>query len=243
MLPHHHILISRLASRFLQNRIAGVIGDRQGVGLFIRLPEFLAEQFPSLGDEDSSPPHITLFYSGNVSVEREEEWLGIVQNELSALHGPIRAALDGSVDYFEHADKERTVAYAPVRFSADLAAFKWNLRGKLMDAGFEMEDWHPLVFRPHVTLAYLPGLDMKWEGVAPVGSWEFEEVEVWDLPKLVILPVNVSHSRPKWEAQAIPGRAPVTTKEEKRDDVAVTDKMAKRLARRYLEITPPPFVD
>ena len=243
MLPHHHLLISRLASRFLSKRVAGVTGNRQEVGLFIRLPDFLAEQYPSLGDEDTSPPHVTFFYSGEVTKGREEEWLTIVQGELSKLRGPVRAAVDGSVDYFEHADKGRTVAFTPVRFSHDLAAAKWNLRERLLEAGFEIKDRFPLVFKPHVTLAYLDGFDYRWRGQRPVGAWDFDEIEVWGLPQMFVIPLGSDAARPRWEAISISDDGEVKTRGEKLEEQAVSDKMAKRLAHRYLEITPPPFAD
>jgi 2'-5' RNA ligase len=243
MLPHYNILIPRLAAVYLAQRTAGTTGNRTEVGLFIRLPQFMAEQFPSLGKEDTSPPHVTMLYSGDVPAKREQEWLHIVQGELSKIRGPVMAAIDGSVDYFTHADKGRRVAYSPVRFSHDLAAFKWNVRDKLMDAGFEVKDSFPLVFKPHVTLAYLEGTESTWIERHPIGSWEFSEIEVWGLPKPVVLSMDdLNGRRPKWDAFAIPDKGEPQSEEGKRQDFAVSEKRAKKLAKRYMEITPPPFV-
>lgn len=222
----------RLASKYLQ---ALESGDSTEVGLFIRLPDFLAEQYPSLGAEDTSPPHVTFLYSGVVEKDRQEEWLSICQQVLGGVRGPVRAACEGSVDTFKHAAQNRTVFFSPVRFSHDLAAIRWQLRDALLDSGFDVLDQNPLVYRPHVTLAYVSGLDVSWTGVRPRGAWEFDEVEVWGLPQVETLHFS-SKKRQKLDAVTYldePGVGPSDLQRR---------LVAKELATEYLRAPTVPFV-
>lgn len=156
-------------------------GYRDSVGLFIRLPKDLAEQFPSLAPEDNSPPHVTFLYVGEVTEEDEEVFLETVHKVFAQGLPTIKAKLIG-LDHFDHPDKERRVAHCAVRFSASLSEIRARLRSALEDAGLTVGDSFP-VYRPHVTLAYMPGLGSKYEGPVPEGEWEFDEIEVWGLPK------------------------------------------------------------
>jgi tRNA nucleotidyltransferase/poly(A) polymerase/DNA topoisomerase IB len=158
-------------------------GDRTGVGLFIPLSDELGAHFPSLGDEDKSPPHTTFLYVGTVPKERDEEFLRITQNVVSDYRGPVQGHLSYQ-DYFLHPAKDRRVAVMRVRFSQDLAGLRWKLRDALLDAKFQVDDSFPLIYQPHVTLSYLDGLTATYVGVVPEGSWEFDGIEVWGLPKL-----------------------------------------------------------
>jgi len=166
-------------------------GDGTAVGLFVPLPPALAAKFPSLGDVDRSPAHFTFLYVGTVQREQEPEFLDIVRGVVGSVVGPVRAELDG-IDHFVHPDKGRRVAVTPVRFDKDLAALKWNLREALMDAGFRVDDKFPLVYRPHVTIAYMDGLDAEWKGSVPTGGWSFSGMEVWGLPTLEAVPFGGS---------------------------------------------------
>lgn len=156
-------------------------GYRDSVGLFIRLPEHLAEQFPSLAPEDNSPPHVTFLYVGKVSEEQDEVFLETIHKVFAQGMPSIKAKIIG-LEHFDHPDKERRVAHCAVRFSSPLSEIRSRLRSALEDAGIEVGDSFP-VYRPHVTLAYMPGLDSKYDGPVPEGEWEFDEIEVWGLPK------------------------------------------------------------
>ena len=115
--------------------------DGSDVGLFIPLPEELAKQFPSLGSEDTSPPHATFMFVGAVPAERRAEFLSLVGKVLGSFPATT-AALTG-LDYFDNPGSR--VAYDKVRFDRDLSALRWRLREALQDAGFEVGDYHPLV--------------------------------------------------------------------------------------------------
>jgi len=162
-------------------------GDRTGVGFFIPVPKELAGQFPPLGDEDKSKPHATFLYVGNVPADQEEAFLNASREAFAEIREPVRAHLQGP-EYFVHPDKGRRVALMGIRYSHDMAGIRWKLRDKLIDAGLRVDDKFPLIYRPHVTLAYLDGLTAVYKGDVPQGDWEFDNIEVWGLPKLQTIP-------------------------------------------------------
>ena len=162
-------------------------GNGTKVGFFIKLPKELAELFPDLGSEDQSPPHITFLYVGDVPEERRAEFHKVVEGAFEEIRGPVRAYLD-HLDHFVHPAQERNVAIVRARFSHDLSSLRWRLRERLIDAGFDVLDSFPLVYSPHVTLAYLPGRDSYWEKPVPRGWWDFDEIEVWGMPQVKKIP-------------------------------------------------------
>lgn len=158
-------------------------GDRTGVGLFIPLPDALADQFPSLAPEDNSTPHVTLLYVGEVPKEKEEAFLRVLEILADDLPPVVKAKLH-QLDYFEHADKDRTIAHMSVKFSCDMARFKYRLISGLQELGIAVQDSFPTSYFPHVTLGYIPGLDMVWKGQVPRGMWSFDRIQVWGLPDM-----------------------------------------------------------
>jgi tRNA nucleotidyltransferase/poly(A) polymerase/2'-5' RNA ligase len=167
-----------------------VTGNRSSVGLFIPLPNWLAEQYPKLAQDDS-PSHVTLLYGGDVPAGREGEFLEIVRDVLGKEPGPIKAWTDG-VDKFLHTDKDQTIFYTPIRFSRDIGEIKDRLWVALEANGFEVRDRSPLAYFPHTTLEYRPGLHHEhgYDKPAPEGAWEFDSVQVWGLPDLVEIPLG-----------------------------------------------------
>lgn len=162
-------------------------GDGHGVGLFIPLPREIAAKFPPKSEEDLSDQHVTFLYVGQVEPHQEQALLDAVRHTFSTVHGPMRASL-GEVEHFTHPEKERQVAVLDIRFSHGMAELRWKLRDNLIEAGFDVADSFPLIYRPHTTLAYLDGLDAQYDGPVPRGWWEFNEIEVWGLPKLHAVP-------------------------------------------------------
>lgn len=174
-------------------------GDGHGVGLFIPLPKKLAKKFPSLGENDDSPSHVTFLYIGEFQDEDAQERLVDALRDILGRWWPkVRATL-GPVDYFVHEDKDRVVPHVTVDFDKDLSGFRHRVKQELKEAGFPVNDKFP-EFKPHVTLAYLPGMDGKWEGPVPQGTWEFNEMEVWGLPKVhkVRLGPSIHKISEKW---------------------------------------------
>lgn len=156
-------------------------GYRESVGLFIPLPRDLARQFPSLLPDDRSPSHSTFLYIGHLPEEQDETFLRIINEVFSEKQPRVKAKLDG-LEHFKHVDKDRSVAHIKVRYSQSMSEIREKLWERLKEAGIDVGDSFR-IYRPHVTLKYMPGMDSLWEGPVPEGSWEFDEIEVWGLPK------------------------------------------------------------
>ena len=148
------------------------------VGLFFPLPEYLAKEFPSLGDEDDSPHHVTFLYVGDgPSPEDTPRFLDVIRAEVQNWPWRITAALMG-LEYFHN--PEHTVAYDRVSFYNDMMPLRVSMRHALEANGFTIEDSYPLAYNPHATLAYMTPGD-TYTGVVPRGSWTLNTVEVWGL--------------------------------------------------------------
>jgi tRNA nucleotidyltransferase/poly(A) polymerase/2'-5' RNA ligase len=154
-----------------------------GVGLFIPLPKNLAKKFPSLGEDDDSPSHVTFLYIGDFpSREKQKTLVDVLRKLLRRWWPNCTATLDG-LEYFDHHDKDRRVPHVHVEFDRDMAGLRHRLKQELHEAGITVEDSFP-EYRPHVTWAYLPGMDSEWDGPVPKGTWTFDTVEVWGLPEV-----------------------------------------------------------
>lgn len=158
-------------------------GQGESVGLFIPLPKNLAKKFPSLGEEDTSPSHVTFLYIGDFPKAADQAKLLDILKESCRRFWPLCEARLGDLDYFDHEDKDRRVPHVKVEFDKDLAGFKHRIKQELEDAGVDVKDKFP-EYKPHVTLAYMPGMDAEWKGKIPKGNWTFNEMEVWGLPKV-----------------------------------------------------------
>ena len=158
-------------------------GDGSSVGLFIPLPKNLAKKFPSLGQEDTSPSHVTFLYIGEYKDCAKQSELVRVLKDVCRRWWPVCQAVLGDVDYFDHHDKDRRVPHVCVDFDKDLSGFRQRVKQEITDAGLEVGDKFP-EYKPHVTLAYMPGMDGEWKGKIPKGRWDFDKMEVWGLPKV-----------------------------------------------------------
>lgn len=160
-------------------------GDGSQVGVFAPLPPELAKQFPDK-KEDKSPPHVTLAYLGDVPNPEDQKRLVESVKEFYAREtGPIKARLMG-VDYFRQ--PQGSVSYSRVVFVQDMGQMRDRLLSFLGDRGFKIQNNYP-VFTPHVTLAYNDAPDAVWDGKVPVGSWSFNQVEIWGLPQVHTIPL------------------------------------------------------
>lgn len=178
----------------LMFRVAAQTGDGTSVGLFIPLPEDLAGQFPKK-EEDPSPAHTTFLYIGRVEKAREQALLDALEGAFEEL-GSVRAVLNG-VDRF--VNQKSKVVFSRIRFSRDLSQIRERVWRALEDAGFEVEDSFPR-YNPHTTLEYFSDHHDVWEGVPPVGAWDFNSIELWGLSKKHVIPFG--------EAKALPVPAP-----------------------------------
>ena len=61
-----------------------------------------------------------------------------------------------------------------------------------IEMGLSPTDMSPLAYNPHVTLAYMDGLYSRYLDPAPEGSWYFNTIQVWGLPKTYEFSLGVS---------------------------------------------------
>ena len=124
------------------------------VGVFIPLPEDLAAQFPSK-DEDTSKPHITLLYVGELDPSRVSDLKDAVA-AVARTRAPFTVIIE---DYGEFQNDEgKTIPHMIPRMKGgfgDLAGLHEQLKRAVFE-GEEIPIKHrPGPFKPHVTLAYL----------------------------------------------------------------------------------------
>lgn len=145
----------------------------ESYGLFIRVPQPLASEFPPL-TEDSSPPHITFLYIGNQVTDLDKliEDIRVALQDVKA----FRATLDG-VEYFRN---ETTVPHIAIELQPDIRPDREQLKASLLEAGHTIQDHWP-TYNPHITLAYVPNADKdyEWDGIVPEGSFMVDEIELW----------------------------------------------------------------
>ena len=170
-------------------------GDGTGVGFFIPVDQHLADAFPlDRGGDDASVPHVTFLYVGAVQKSREDELVSIASSVLSNwIRGPVRGNLDDQI-YFDNPGKPR-IAVMSIRFSHDLSGLRWRLRDALIDAGFQVDDSFPLVYRPHATLKYLEDGETRYTGPVPSGSWDFDGIEIWGMSEMQTIGFGGGSSR------------------------------------------------
>jgi 2'-5' RNA ligase len=142
-------------------------------GVFVRVPDRLAVQFP-YKPTDSSPPHVTVLHIGPTAwdqVGEIRECTAQLAQDLALLPGRARF---GALGYF---DGPKRVAWVAVEFEPDLTEFHAGLRARLMAEGV-MVNHREGPWVAHATLASLePG--ESYTGAVPVGEWAVERLEVW----------------------------------------------------------------
>jgi len=173
------------------SRTAAETGNGEKVGLFIRVPAELASEFPPPTAEDTSPRHITFLYVGQIPAERRDEFLAIVADHVEGF-GAFDAAFDG-LDSFVQPSDDRRVFFVRAKFDRDVGSLRDRLSGALTDAGFEVLNKFPLAYSPHATLAYVEGIDSKYRGPVPDGSWRVTAMEVWGLPQVEQIKLGSLH--------------------------------------------------
>lgn len=151
------------------------------VGIFVPLPEEIAQQFPAEGKEgeDSSPPHVTVLYVGDLKdSEKQEEFVDVVKKTASAL-APFEVDL-GNVEEFSN--EGQRVTHSPVR-GKDLHKLHNVFKGVLKLMGIPFSDKHP-EYKPHVTIEYVnEGDDEKFSHLIPQGNWIIDHLWVWGTEK------------------------------------------------------------
>lgn len=159
--------------------IGGVV-DHPGshVGVFLRLPDEIGSQFPPRGGDDSSRPHVTALYIGDVDPGRKDELARVIRESLKD-QAPFEAALAKEADYFppsEHSDNKK-VAIMPLE-SQVLHDINAKLLKDVEAAGFETPHSYPR-YEPHATLEYLAPSKETFDGKVPAGHWTVDCLELW----------------------------------------------------------------
>jgi 2'-5' RNA ligase len=142
-------------------------------GVFIRVPNKLAVQFPYKPDDDS-PPHVTVLFCGPITWDEHQELRKVVA-EMTADWKPVAARFAG-LNYFPREDGGR-VAWVAVEFDPELAGFQERLRLTVGARGVQVRH-HPGPWVAHATLAYL-GPGEEYTGPVPTGEWTVGHLEVW----------------------------------------------------------------
>ena len=146
------------------------------VGLFIPLPERLARQYPPDGKEgeDSSPPHLTLVYIGDVPDDKVAELRDVLKRIVQAIP-PLELKLLPPTTFKN--DDGQTIVHSPV--SGPLLERAHNaIDTALKRRGFDVQGYDE--FKPHVTIEYVdPGEQPKFNYVAPKGQWMADSVGFW----------------------------------------------------------------
>jgi 2'-5' RNA ligase len=155
------------------------------VGLFIQVPEHIASQFPSKEGEDSSPPHITLLYIGNLPANFESKLDEVVGNVCEKFKcftvkiGKVRSWVN---------DEGQKVYHSPI-VSSRLKTLHATLKSEFQFAQLPYSTKYP-DFKPHITIEYVnQGESPKFSHICPQGSWEVDSVWLWGSsePKLYFL--------------------------------------------------------
>lgn len=145
------------------------------VGLFIQVPEHIACQFPPKPGEDSSPPHITLLYIGNLPASFEAKLDEVVENVCENFKR-FTVSL-GSVKKFIN-DEQQKVFHSPIK-SKRLQVLHKTLITEFQFGQLPYSTKYP-EFKPHITIEYVnAGENPKFADLCPEGSWEVDSVWVW----------------------------------------------------------------
>lgn len=152
--------------------------QRESVGIFLRVPPDLAKQFPSLDDEDKSPPHATMLFVGDCDGFQYSKVVDACREVCSQLPA-FKVSLD---DYGEFENpKGQTIAHMIPRSDGgpQLADIHTALRAAVLARGIPVEHHSDGPFKPHVTLAYIDSGKRRYSGPRPKGTFWLDHLEVW----------------------------------------------------------------
>jgi len=151
----------------------------ESVGLFITLPSEIAEQYPTEGKEgqDSSPPHLTLLYIGDIPTQFEEKILEVVKQVCENFR-KFKVKIKKPRKWIN--DKNQTIYHSPIASSKLV---------KLHDALKQAFDLNQIPyskkypdFKPHVTIEYVnEGEQPKFQNIKPEGEFIVEGIWIWRL--------------------------------------------------------------
>ena len=145
--------------------------EKESIGLFVRLPNKIALQFPPRSEEDTSPPHITMLYIGSKTAKETDEIKSLIETELKQ-HSVLECEV-GGVGYFDTPDG--IVAYSKIDCPG-LEKIHKALHKVLTDNNIEVEHIDTK-FIPHATIEYRD--DKKYTGKESSGNFKIDCIELW----------------------------------------------------------------
>ena len=169
---------------------AGDHYDGSSVGVFIPVAPNISDQFPSLGEQDDSKPHVTVLHIGEITPTAKPHFLKAIR-AVAKRHAPLTARLDGEVSYFdptENSDGKRVAKLNVI--SEGLEALHKDIWASLEAAGIVVDHSFP-EYKPHVTLGYIDP-DKAYAGKVPSGQWPANWIEVWGWNDLLRIPLTGS---------------------------------------------------
>lgn len=149
------------------------------IGIFLRVPDELAETLPSISDRDPSPPHATMLIVGQVDSTQFEDMIKAVQGVVKGIES-FKVEL---ADFGEFKNKKgETISHLIPRSHGDvtLAEIHRDLREAIVKLGIDPAH-HDGPFKPHVTIAYLPPGE-TFQGDRPEGEFNATHLEIWGEP-------------------------------------------------------------
>jgi 2'-5' RNA ligase len=162
-------------------------GVGKEVGIFIPLPSDLAVQYPDEGreGEDSSPPHITLLYCGDIPPNFEEKLLETCQ-KVCACAKPFTVKIK-KPKKFTNAEGQ-TIVHSPIK-SNKLYKLHEKLKKEFLLNQIPVSHKFP-EYKPHITIEYVnPSEKPKYSNSPPSGEWMVDSIWVWGMtsPQMIYL--------------------------------------------------------
>lgn len=179
----------KIATKVASKHLKATQGAYRHVGFFIPVPEPFRDQYPERGDIDPSPPHVTLLYVGEVSEDQKQDLVDIAIDVLGRIEGPVLVRPMG-IGHFDIPESGHTVVYERVRFSHDLAKYRSMLYDALVEAGFDVQDSHPLAYSPHISLYYRDLGDREKSVSVGNQRWSFDSIQIWGFDDEIDIPLT-----------------------------------------------------
>ncbi len=144
----------------------------------IPIPAHLALDWPADGrvGEDSTPPHFTVLYIGEIEPLRRNAVLTAVQAAIEDVPG-FSAQLSRGVSWFTSHEGKEIAHKGLVAGAAELRWLHERVRGAAAGAGCAIKH-AGREFKPHSTLGYLDARDYPQSWPIPEGSFVVDSIDV-----------------------------------------------------------------
>lgn len=158
--------------------------DGKHIGVFIKVPRKLSEQFPK-NDKDSSPSHITVLFVGQFNETMEDKLVKVVQ-DICSLFKPFIVRFGPKVRTFPD-EGDGMVVYSPVK-SGKLRNLHDALKYALLRNQIQIDNNHP-EYRPHITIGYAENREEKnrLKELVPEGEFVVKDLWLWGLQDVKLI--------------------------------------------------------